>query len=99
MLIAPNSRRSRKKSAPGFPVIRQLERFDRHRAAHHETVEVGEHAADLAGNEKIGDKKGVAQLLRVQQRHVLGSRHSSNGVGKHGAEITAGIGRVNARNP
>jgi len=53
-------------------VIRQFQWGNRHRPAHHQTIEGGKHAAQLPNAKKFGEQKGVPQLLRIHQHHVCG---------------------------
>ena len=71
------------KRPPGFLVIGQFHRLDRHDAADHQPVEVGKHAAQFDRREKAGNLESLPELLRGHHRDILRPRHPADGVLEH----------------
>ena len=86
------------KRPPGFLVIRQFDRLDRHHAADHQPVEVGEHAAQFARREKAGDMESLPELLGGHRRDILRPRHPADGVFEHsGVSLVLSFSTVNGK--
>ena len=71
-----------------FLVIWQFNGFDRHHAADHQPVEIGERPAQFARHKQIGDLECFPELLGGQGRDVLRPGHPADRVFEHAVSFS-----------